>query len=371
MSRITTIPERMTSARIVFYAVNGLGLGHVTRLLSIARAIRRLAPKSEILFITSSEADGVIYREGFAAIKLPSKTIREQCGLGKGRYLKMAQSVTWSALSSFDPDVLVVDTYPSGSFEELIPVLRWKQKNVFVFREQRQQTYQTNLLMAVLPLYDRLIVPHDDIEQVGKLPEPGKARAVGPILIREHNEMLSRAEARRALNLPPDKLLFYGSFGGGGDPETRRALEITAQAISALPNAHLVLGAGPLLRQTPPSQDNVTVITGRFPMLDVLPAFDAAIAAAGYNTVHELLFAGVASALVPFGRVLDDQEGRVQFLSEQGACLACTPLTESGLHAAVNRLADADTRRQLAKRGQQIVKRNGAMAAAKAILELI
>lgn len=360
----------MAGPRVVFYAVNGLGLGHVTRLLAIARAVRRRAAKAEILFITSSEADGVIYREGFAAVKLPSKTIREQCGLGKETYLKMAQTVTWSVLSSFNPDVLVVDTYPSGSFEELIPVLRWKQKNVFVFREQRQETYLSKLLMAMLPLYDRLIIPHDSIAQVGELPEPHKARAVGPILIREKNEILSRAEARRVLNLPPEGLLFYGSFGGGGDPETKRALELTAQAIKAIPDAHLVLGAGPLLRQAPQVQDGVTVLTGRYPMLDVLPAFDGAIAAAGYNTVHELLFAGVPSVLVPFGRVLDDQEKRVHTLAEQGACLACTPLTESGLRVAVNCLTDADTRRKLAERGRKVVNKNGASAAAKAILEL-
>lgn len=361
----------MAAPRLVFYAVNGLGLGHVTRLLSIARAVRRKAPRSEILFITSSEADGVIYREGFAAVKLPSKTIREQCGLGKTTYLKMAQSVTWTVLSSFDPDVLIVDTYPSGSFEELIPVLRWKQKNVFVFREQRQETYQSKLLMAMLPLYDRLIIPHDKIEAVGPLPEPKKARAVGPILIREKNELLSRAEARRALNLPPEGLLFYASFGGGGDPETRRALELTARTIGGIPEAHLVLGAGPLLRQAPVAQDNVTVLAGRYPMLDVLPAFDAAIAAAGYNTVHELLFAGIASTLVPFGRVLDDQEKRVQTLAERGACLACAPLTESGLRESIHALTDAGTRRQLAGQGQRIVKTNGATAAAQAILELL
>jgi predicted glycosyltransferase len=360
----------MAGPRVVFYAVNGLGLGHVTRLLAIARALRRQSPEAEILFITSSEADGVIYREGFAAVKLPSKTIREQCGLGRGTYLKMAQSVTWSALSSFNPDVLVVDTYPSGSFEELIPVLRWRQKNVFVFREQRRETFQSNLLLATLPLYDLLIVPHDDVGQVGDLPEPEKARAVGPILIRERHELLPRPAARRALGLPEDGLLFYGSFGGGGDPEAARALELTTQAIRSLPDAHLVLGAGPLLREVPKAGAGVTVLGGRYPMLDVLPAFDGAVAAAGYNTVHELMFAGIASTLVPFGRVLDDQESRARSLADAGACLLCAPLTESGIREAVGRLADAGTRAQLSRCSREVVKNNGATTAARAILEV-
>lgn len=360
----------MASPRIVFYAVNGLGLGHVTRLLAIARAVRRQAPRAEILFLTSSEADGVIYREGFAAVKIPSKSIREQCGLGKSTYYKLAQSVTWNVLSAFNPDVLVVDTYPSGSFEELIPVLGWRQKNVFVFREQREATFQTPLLQATLPLYDALIVPHDDIAQVGPLPEPHKAHAVGPILIRDKKELLSRSAARQALGLPADGLLFYASFGGGGDPESRRALDLTMAAIETLPDAHLLIGAGPLLRDAPPSAPRVSVLHGRYPMLDVLPAFDAAIAAAGYNTVHELLYAGVASALVPFGRVLDDQHRRARELADAGASLLCAPLTEAGLRDTVSRLGDAATRKELIKRGSKVVKHNGATAAAKTILAL-
>jgi UDP-N-acetylglucosamine--N-acetylmuramyl-(pentapeptide) pyrophosphoryl-undecaprenol N-acetylglucosamine transferase len=360
----------MSGPRIAFYAVNGLGLGHVTRLLAIARAVRRAAPAAEILFVTSSEADGVIYREGFAAVKLPSKTIREACGLGKSTYLRMAQSVTWSALSSFNADVLVVDTFPSGSFEELLPVLGWRQKNVFVFREQRRESFQSALLMAALPLYDLLIVPHDDVAQVGDLPEPRKAHAVGPIMIRERDELLSRADARYALGLPRDGFLLYGSFGGGGDGEAARALELTARAVATLPDVHLVLGAGPLLRDPPGAGHARTVLGGRYPMLDVMPAFDAAVAAAGYNTVHELLFAGVASTLVPFERVLDDQEARARALAEAGACLVCSPLTEAGMREAVRSLADADMRRHLARRARDIVPRNGAGAAARLILDV-
>lgn len=364
----------MAAPRILFYAVNGLGLGHVTRLLAIARALRRQEPTAEILFITSSEADSVIFREGFAAVKLPSKTIRETCGLKRSTYLKMAQSVTWSTISSFDPDVLVVDTYPSGSFEELIPVLRWRQKNIFVFREQRRDTFQSELLAATLPLYDLLIVPHDAVEQVGELPEPHKALAVGPILIRERNELFDRRRARAALGLPDattdDRLLFYSSFGGGGEPEAARAFELTARAVRSLGNAHLVVGVGPLMRALPEALPGVTVLTGRYPMLDVLPAFDGAIVAAGYNTVHELMFAGVASTLIPFGRILDDQERRARNLAAAGACLICEPLTGVGLTESVTRLADVDTRRAIARRAQNMVQKNGAGAAAQAILEL-
>ncbi len=360
----------MAGPRLLFYAVNGLGLGHVTRLIAIARQVRRLEPTAEVLFLTSSEADNVIYREGFAAIKLPSKTVRESTGLGKRAWLKLVQTVTWNAIGAFDPDVLVADTYPAGTVDELLPVLRWRQKNVFVFREQRLDSFLGDLMQAALPLYDLLLIPHDDVARVGSLPEPEKARAVGPILIREREELLARDAARRVLGLPADARLLYASFGGGGDPDAQRALDLTVRAVRKRPEFELAIGAGPLTR----SLDAIAgthVIDGRYPMLDVMPAFDGAVSAAGYNSVHELMFAGIPTVLVPFGRVLDDQERRARELADAGACLCCTPLTEASLGKALDRLADTDTRRMLAANAARCVSRNGAGAAARAIVDML
>jgi UDP-N-acetylglucosamine--N-acetylmuramyl-(pentapeptide) pyrophosphoryl-undecaprenol N-acetylglucosamine transferase len=361
----------MGAPRFLFYAVNGLGLGHVTRLLSIARALKRLSPECEVLFLTSSEADHVIYREGFAAVKLPSKTIRERCGLRKGSYLKLVQTVTWNTLAAFDPDVLVVDTYPTGSFEELIPALRWRQKNVFVFREQRAESAGSELLQASLRLYDLILIPHDDVSLVGPLPEPVKARAVGPILIRERQELPSRAQARQALGLPEDATLLYASFGGGGDPEGARALTLTAQVARELPGVRLVVGAGPLWREQLPALEGAVVLQGRYPALDFLPAFDAAVTAAGYNAVHELLYAGVPSVFVPFERMVDDQEKRAREVAAAGAGLACSPLTREGLTRAVRELMNPATRERLRGAARKRVERNGAEPAARALLELL
>ena len=59
-------------ARILFCCINGVGLGHVTRVLAIARQVRRLAPDSELLVLTSSENAGILWNEGIASIKVPS-----------------------------------------------------------------------------------------------------------------------------------------------------------------------------------------------------------------------------------------------------------------------------------------------------------
>ena len=71
--------------RIVAYAVNGAGAGHLQRLTAICRWVRRYAAfcgaPCEVFFLTSSEADGFLFHEGFASFKLPSKTSVTAAGI--------------------------------------------------------------------------------------------------------------------------------------------------------------------------------------------------------------------------------------------------------------------------------------------------
>jgi UDP-N-acetylglucosamine--N-acetylmuramyl-(pentapeptide) pyrophosphoryl-undecaprenol N-acetylglucosamine transferase len=310
--------------RFLFYAVNGLGLGHVTRLLAIARQIRRHSAAHQIVFLTSSEADNVVYGEGFAAIKLPSKTIRAETGLQPDIYAKLVQSLTWQTIGAFDPDVLVVDTFPTGSLQELLPVLRWPAKTAFVYRAQRLEKAQSSLLQQALPLYDRIIVPHAPGSETIPMPDLVRDRVhwVGPITIREADELLSRDEARHQLGLPIEGPVAFVSLGGGGDRDAALHFHAVAQALTD-EGLTLALAAGPLFRGTLPEGPAIRRLD-RYPLAAHLRAFDVAVSAAGYNTSHELALAGVPTVFAPQARGLDDQEDRARRMAEDlgGAVLA-------------------------------------------------
>ena len=113
--------------RIVCYAINGSGLGHVTRLLAISRWMRRFVTwidgkAPEILFLSSSEAPQITHDAGFPTFKLPSKTVARQSGIDMLEYRRLAKHFVWNTLGTFNPDLLVVDTFPSGSFDELFQI---------------------------------------------------------------------------------------------------------------------------------------------------------------------------------------------------------------------------------------------------------
>jgi UDP-N-acetylglucosamine--N-acetylmuramyl-(pentapeptide) pyrophosphoryl-undecaprenol N-acetylglucosamine transferase len=52
--------------------VNGVGLGHLTRLLAIARRMKGLQANVEIIFFSLSSAIHLVSREGFLGYHLPS-----------------------------------------------------------------------------------------------------------------------------------------------------------------------------------------------------------------------------------------------------------------------------------------------------------
>lgn len=363
----------MNRPRLLFYAVDGLGLGHVTRMLALARAVRRLSPGAEMLFLTTSEASHIIYQEGFAALKLPSRTAASSGGLRGGSWLRLTQTVSWNSIAAFDPHCLIVDTFAAGTLQELLPILRWPLRKVFVFRAQRKERASDPFLQRTLELYDLILVPHEAGSET--VPTPAGTRAIwtGPILLREASELLTRPESRRALGLPLERDIGLFALGGGGEPEMNRArAQMQRAADQANQNTLWVEVAGPLAPNTKTmqnaalestigsaapaheyscarplgrnandgtsdaerengdaaqedafaSRDNWRTLRGVHPLMIYLNAFDCAVAAVGYNTTHELQAARVPSVLWPFARDLDDQEARALRLASRGCAIA-------------------------------------------------
>ncbi len=359
----------MRYPRILFYAVDGLGLGHVTRLLAIARKLRGIRPDAEILFFTSSEAEDVIFREGFAAVKVPSKTLRSQARIRPATYARVLHTLTLNLMAAFHPHVLVVDTFAAGCLQELLPVLRWDSKNVFVFRVQRPEVSRAPLMQSALQLYDLVIVPHTPGEVDVPVPEGCDTLWTGPILIRDRDEAFSRERARQLLGLPADAKVVYISFGGGGDADMDAALALSLDALAGA-GAHLAVAEAPLYRGQILRREDMTAVA-HYPMAEMYQAFDAAVSAAGYNSTMELMHHGIPSVLVPFPRQVDDQLERARALAKAGAAYCLETLSADNLRQAVAQLLDEGRAAELAQAASRQVPTNGAVRAAEAISELL
>jgi UDP-N-acetylglucosamine--N-acetylmuramyl-(pentapeptide) pyrophosphoryl-undecaprenol N-acetylglucosamine transferase len=367
--------------RLLFYAVNGVGLGHATRLIGIARQVKELRSDAEILFLTTSEAAHLIHREGFAAMKLPSHTLSETGLLPEEQILSLNHHATWTALLSFDPHCLVVDSFPTGIQDELSPLLHGGWRKVFVFRAQRHEFAANPRLQSALSRYDLILLPHEEGSETLPVP-PGVASLwTGPMVAHGPSEMLSREAARTALGLPHDGFAGLITLGGGGEPETieaRRQIEVALHEIEAeQPGACWAEAQGPLLRDEASQRFSWLILRDVHPLMLYLNAFDGVISAAGYNTTQELIAARAPTIFWPFPRQLDDQEARARALQATGCALCIGEGAHESrvpeLVQALRALHDNETRQRLRDKMQQLhpLVKNGAALGAAAILELL
>lgn len=368
----------MKKLSVLLYAVNGAGVGHLARLLAIARWMRRycalLDARAEITFLTSSEASALCFRDDFASFKLPSKTVVRDAGMSKPSYLRVAKQWVYSSIAALHPELLVVDSFPNGSFNELLPVLDTVPQKCFVYRAAKSEFAQRASFQALLPLYDRILVPHEPGEVSATVPASVKDRVVhtGAILGREREELVPRAEARARVGVPgADDLCVYVTAGGGGDPLAERALDAILAAARGRPGTHVVVGAGPLYRGVERHGPGVTWLS-RGDAPELMNAFDAAISAGGYNAFHELLHHGVPTAFFAQAKVADSQRTRVERAVAAGAALdlGARPATDV-VAAALDRLADPALRAKMSAAARALVPENHARDAALEALSLV
>ncbi len=360
--------------RIVCYAVNGSGLGHTTRLLSVARWLRRYVTllqgrAPEVLFLTSSEATSVLLRAGFAAFKLPSKTVVRAAGMDMMEHRRLAKHFVWQVLGTFNPDLLVVDTFPSGSFDELFQLLDGPFAKGFILREVKPEYARRPVFQAALGLYDAVVVPHArDRCEAPIVPRGVRARWSGEVVQLERGEALPRAEVRRALGVARDARLIYLSGGGGGDPGAGDSLAALVGALRREPDLHLLVGAGPLYRGPRHGGPNITWWTDP-EVARWLGGCDVAVSAAGYNTFHELLHLGVPAAFYAQDKVADDQRLRAARAAEAGACaLLDDPGDADAVRATVARLLDPEVASATRAAARAWVPHNGARRCAELLL---
>lgn len=287
----------MRTVRVLAYAINGRGMGHLTRQLAILRWIRWLGAaagvKVEAWVLTSSEADTLARREGVPSIKIPSKAMMRDAGLEPARYLAVARGWVLQAVATLQPDLLIVDTFPTGSFGELAMALELAKKRVLVLRATRPEAAKEAQPEAALAAYDKVIVPDED---------------TAPILLRERPELRPREAARAALGVPEASRACWVALGGGGDPTAARTLPRLVDRVRKA-GWHVIVAAGPLYVGEERRGPGITWLD-RYASMELLNAADVAVSAGGYNSVHELRFAGIPTVFLPQEKLADDQTRR-------------------------------------------------------------
>lgn len=357
--------------RVLFYTVNGKGLGHLMRALAIARQMRRLAPETRFLFVTSCEDPAVLWREGFHYVKTLAPEAVEAHGRGLERHRAMAEQFMRATFEGFQPHILVVDSFAYGSVGELKPFLAGPWRRVLVsnlFLLQRDVTrYRESVGHYDLVVFPFLAQEARGHPALADLPSP--TIFAGPIAGVRPEDLMPRARARATLGLPAEGPIVLIAAGGGGGESVAPVLARATAALPLMPDLGFALLEPPLARDLPAIAwgPNVRIVR-RVPIAPCLAAFDAAVTTAGMNSAAEMMTAGLPMVWTPLGPPSVDQGRNVARWTRAGIGGVPDGPGPEALAAAVRRVLEPATAAAMREAMAASGAVDGATRAAEAIL---
>jgi UDP:flavonoid glycosyltransferase YjiC (YdhE family)/glycosyltransferase involved in cell wall biosynthesis len=348
---------------VMMLSSNGAGLGHVTRLMAIAR---RLHADLRAVIATQSYAASVVQDEGYLTEYIPS---RGYLDISAKRWNEFLHDRLLHLIEVHKPSAVAVDaTVP---YEGLLATIAAHPDITWVWVRRAMWKKGSGLRWIERGwAFDVVLEPGEfgaAMDEGPTVAERSKVIRVDPITYLDADEALDRESARKDLRLSdqPTALLQLGA-GNINDIST------AAARIAACLRDHgfqVVVAESPIATR-PPGAHGMQVIK-QYPLSRHLKAFDLAVSAAGYNSFHELIAFGVPTVFVPNQKTaLDDQVARARFAAGAGVGLAVYEFGGSGVEDVLKNAVRPDVRAALAERCSELSFSNGASEAARYLNEI-
>jgi UDP-N-acetylglucosamine:LPS N-acetylglucosamine transferase len=353
---------------IILATSNGIGMGHLARATAVAEELKNVA--RPILVSVAGGIAEIPSTTGIPCEYIPGKTRRWMPAHRWDRYfcdrLIAIADETGASVISFDGVV----PYPGFIATKL-------QRPDLTIVWVRRGLWQKNLLRFALPFQSRLvdlIIEPGDIARAydhGPTSNRNDATLTSPVSLYSKSRALSRENARNVLGLDADRPAVLVQLGTG-DSDMNEKMRAALTGLVGWQGLQVVLTKNPVdTHGASLVPDGLDIKVQRyFPLADVLAAFDGAIAATGYNSVHELLPAQIPTVLISNIRGTDDQDARAQWCHDHGYALRADHANLADITATVATLADAAVRQRLQSKCAELSNTQGGSEIAQILLSL-
>lgn len=350
--------------RVLFVTSNGVGLGHLTRALAIAR---KLPPGTAAAVLTMSRAYRLAIEAGLLTQFIPHHRLT---GADPTAWNTALAAEVSDFIAFFRPDALVFDgNVPYGGLLAALERHPWV-KRIWVRRALWSPVNESHT--ATQRRFDMVIEPGELSARFDRGPTSGATGVshVAPILAVEPGERLSADAARDALGLPREGVVVALMLGAGTNFDLGEIRARLIDRLVARPDVTVVELLPPIWGATEPAPPQVRQLE-EYPAFRFSRAFDAMIAGAGYNTFHENMLGAIPTLFVPN----EAEEMDLQILrARHAASIGCARMLRAddaiGLDAELASLLDPDVRARMVDRMARLPQATGAAAAARLIHDL-
>lgn len=345
--------------KLLVYSHDAFGLGNIRRMLAICEYLLSKMDNLSILLVSGSPMiQGFRLPRGLDYIKLPCLN-RGQTGDVAVKYLgtnidetvKLRSDLILSAVTNFQPDLLLVDKKPYGLKNELTATLNYLQvvrpetKLVLLLRDILDTPETTiadwqkhGYCEAVEKFYDLVLVVGTpevfDTAKEYQFPPAiaEKVRFCG--YIRRQPGFKNRIQIRQELQVSPQEHLILVTPGGGEDGY--QLINTYLSGLALLPAQHnlqSLIICGP---EMPEEQKNllykkaciypqVKIKEFTDDLMSYIGAADAIVSMSGYNTICEILSLQKPAVIVPRVKPSQEQLIRAERMAHLGLFKAIHP----------------------------------------------
>jgi UDP-N-acetylglucosamine--N-acetylmuramyl-(pentapeptide) pyrophosphoryl-undecaprenol N-acetylglucosamine transferase len=347
---------------VVMFPTNGVGFGHFTRLLAVAKRMKKLDPELEIIFFTTMPTLHLLKPYGIPAHHISGP-----------KYFKGMSSEEWNALLEEELSVCFETHRPSmflfdGAFPYRGMLRAIQGRNSIRKMWMRRGTFRKGSSIPVdsIEHFDAVIHPEDSVATVvEKVEHNVEIMTCPPIVMLDSEELLSKEKARSRLGLPQDSVVVYVQLGAGEINDIESEIRLTLESLLENPAVYVVLGESLIGEKIDVDLPRVQILRD-YPNSMYFRGFDATVQAGGYNSFHETRTFGLPTLFYPnMNTGMDDQLARCKVAKEEGWGIVLDTRNKDAIVescALLIRLIDT---------ARIVETSNGAISLSKKLLEVI
>ncbi len=350
---------------VLFISTNGIGMGHLTRTIAMARRIQ--APLKPVL-VTMSRGAAVAEDFGLHVDFIP---YHNYLGVDETTWNAALRDEMKALIDGHGARVVVFDG--NSPFQGLLDALAERPHVWSIWSRRGMWRANSNPQFVKREKhFDAVIEPRDLASAFDVGPTASSTnltRFVDPIRLLDRHEILPKDVGRAQLGLAANTTTFLIQLGGGNNFDMRLIRDLTLRHLGNRPDVEVVILdwkiSSTALPETLPAN---TKSVSTFPISRYLNAFDATVSAVGYNSFHEAIDAGLPAILVPNENPSqDDQLARANFAARHGAALVARRDQPENLIAALQTILDPEKRLEMVRACERMTCPNGAVQAADII----
>jgi UDP:flavonoid glycosyltransferase YjiC (YdhE family) len=347
---------------IVMFPTNGVGFGHFTRMLAIAKQMKKLDSELEVIFFTTMPTLHLLKPYG-----IPSHHIAGP------KYFKDMSSEEWNGLLEEELNICFETHRPSmfvfdGAFpyRGMLRAIQGKKSTKKLWMRRGTFRKGSSIPVDSIQHFDTVIHPEDSV--AAKIEHTGHNLEVitcPPIVMLDQEELLSKEKARSRLGLPQDATVVYVQLGAGEINDIESEVRLTLEALLVNPDVHIVLGESLIGERINFELPRVQILRD-YPNSMYFRGFDATVQAGGYNSFHETRTFGLPALFYPnMNTGMDDQLARCKVAEEDGWGIVLESRNKKTIQSSCLLLL------KLVGKFSNVTYSNGAISLSKKLIEVM